>query len=525
MDQYWSGDVMRISTVLRALGFASATIVLSACQGPQGMDGQTIAYNNAVADSTNQFFLLNALRARDRFPIYYSRTTGNNAAASLSPSVTLGVTDWNWAPTATVGASASNTLSLTNLDDQRFMRGVLTPVPLSTLDFYFGQAWPREILLMMFVKQITIDPDLVSKLADQFDAYCGVKNDQERNADREYCSNMRPSGAPSPSVTIRNVNCPGVPATGDTDSVFDNYPSPDRHPVAGAGPGAQSPTRMVCFQAMLRVLVALGLAPNEGTKFKVIMPNVPASRVADLKGMSAAVTAKLAIAQRESSGTYAVCTTSNTAGFTLDKHVIDSLTPQPKGAKSYALIAATKGADPSIGQVTTSLIASAPQSCADKVKADEEAKKTAASETKLAPIRKNCAEHPELKESKACKSLPSLPPTFSFTTRSLDSMVYYLGEDLRAGDHVSVWESGADRKQHETQLFSVKPGERGASALVSAEYRGQTYIIPDECDGRADCDQQHRSLQVLSLLNQLWGLQKEATDAPTVPVVSVINGH
>jgi hypothetical protein len=485
---------MRFRGFARALATACAVLVLAACQSSLSMDGQTIAYNKAVADSTNQFFLLNALRARDRFPIYYSRTTGENAATGISPGVTLGLSGWDLTPVASVGGSVQNQLSLANLDDQKFMRGVLTPVPLSTLEFYFGQGWPKEVLLMMFIKKITIGKDLVHSMAEQFDTLCADSNQKA-----DYCADARPSVdgaiAQSPSAKMLSSEC--LAASGK-DVVFDNYPS--------------GHDTLPCFQAMLRVLIALGLTPEEATRYSVIVPNLSEAKAGSLEGVSAAVAAKLAISRRKATNppVYALCSKSEVSGFTLsDEFLHGSL--KSAATSAFRLSGSNGGlrVDSGAGggsQVTTSIIASAPRSCAEQAQRDEDSAKIEA----------------------GCKAKSASPecqdaPTLSFATRSLDGMIFYLGEDLRAEDNVSVWISNPDGPAHVAPLFVASAD--GGPALVTTEFRGQTYIIPDDCNGQPHCEQGNRSLQVLSLLSQIWGLQKEASDAPSVPVVSVINDH
>jgi hypothetical protein len=484
---------MRIRVLARVLAVAGAVLCLAACQSQLSMEGQTIAYNKAVADSTNQFFLLNALRARDRFPIYYSRTTGENAAAGISPGVTVGVSSWSLTPVASVGGSVQNQLSLANLDDQKFMRGVLTPVPLSTLEFYFGQGWPKEVLLMVFIKKITIGKDLVRSMAAQFDTACA-----DSNQTKEYCAGARPeidgAVAPSPSATVLSSAC--LAASGK-DVVFDNYPS---------GHAA-----LPCFQAMLRVLIALGLTPQDATKFSVIVPNMPESKAGSLDSLSAAMTAKLVVSRRknEKPVTYAVCNKSEVSGFTLDDEFLHG--SLKSAATSAYRLSGTNGGlriDGAAGggQVTTSIIAAAPRSCAEQAQRDEE----------QSAMDVGCKAKPD---SAGCQDAP----IFSFATRSLDGMIFYLGEDLRADDDVSVWVDDPNGRAHIAPLFVARADD--GPALVSTDFRGQTYIIPDDCDGHPHCEQGNRSLQVLSLLSQIWGLQKEASDAPSVPVVSVINDH
>ncbi len=486
---------MRIRGLVRALAAASAVLLLAACQSQLSMEGQTIAYNKAIADSTNEFFLLNALRARDRFPIYYSRTTGENAAAGISPGVTVGLSSWAITPVASVGGSVQNQLSLANLDDQKFMRGVLTPVPLSTLEFYFGQGWPKEVLLMMFIKKITVGKDLVHTMAEQFDAACAASNQKA-----DYCGEARPMAgdalAESPSVTVLSPMC--LEQSTGKDVTFDNYPS--------------GHSALPCFQAMLRVLIALGLTPEGATKFSVIVPNLSEAKASSLESVSAAVTAKLAVSRRKamSPAVYAVCSKSEVSGFTLDDAFLHG-SLKSAASSAYRLSGSNGGLRVDSGaaggsQVTTSIIAAAPRSCAEQAQRDEDQSRMDA-DCKASPGAVEC----------------QTAPTLSFTTRSLDGMIFYLGEDLRAEDDVSVWISNPDGRAHVAPLFVAR--ESGGLALVSTEFRGTTYIIPDDCDGHAHCEQGNRSLQVLSLLSQIWGLQKEASDAPSVPVVSVINDH
>jgi hypothetical protein len=254
----------------------------------------------------------------------------------------------------------------------------------------------------------------------------------------------------------------------------------------------------------------------EGAKFTVVDPEVPKSSVENLRGTSEAITAKLSISQLPDKN-YAICTKTELSGFSLSGQILKELSDdrQPKsGGKKTAAFAVAQSVSSVLpantpGQTTTPLIAAPAGTCA------EQAAQDAAGEAAKA----NCKKSPN---DPACKE----PPVFSFTTRSLDSMIYYLGEDLRANDSIELWDAPPSGTASKVKLFRVKQRDGMESFLVSTEFRGVTYIIPDSCSDAADCDlgRSHRSLQVLSLLNQIWGLQKEATDTPSIPVVSVV-GH
>ena len=120
----------------------------AACEYAPTMLDRTVAYNRAVANSTNQVLLLNVVRASQRRPTYYTRLEGDAASMGLTPNGSLNMplnnphsfeTDTNFgatgavtgAATKAVGslasivsglglqASESNLMTLQTLDDQK----------------------------------------------------------------------------------------------------------------------------------------------------------------------------------------------------------------------------------------------------------------------------------------------------------------------------------------------------------------------------------------------------------------------
>lgn len=440
--------------LVRPLAAALSLLVLAGCESTTMRD-QTIAYNEAVADSTNQFFLLNVLRARDRFPLYYTRSTGNSASQGTAIGAAVEVDNWHALPSALAGGSGSNTVSMANLDDQKFMRGVLTPVPLTTLAFYLDQGWPKEVVLSMFIARIEIDRGLVSSLVAKYNEHCAV------NDEAAYCDARRPLGSDGQPLANPGADVLGACMGGAAPAIlFKNDPS--------------DAAASHCFRGVLRVLIALGLGVTTGDKYTVIVRDMPATSAFNLEGLGAANTAKLVV-ERQADGHYAVCSKADGSAFTMSQESFEG----------DINAAAAGGFFDNPNVATTSIVISMP-TCAE----------TATATATTGP-----------------------KPVFRFTTRSLDSMLYYLGENVRANGAVTIWSGGGRMK--EMPLFLVERG--GWSALVSVSYRGGSYAIPDQCAGDDTCEQSHRSLQVLSLLNQVWGLQKEASEAPSVPVVSVIN--
>ena len=84
---------------------------------------------------------------------------------------------------------------------------------------------------------------------------------------------------------------------------------------------------------------------------------------------------------------------------------------------------------------------------------------------------------------------------------------------------------------YDEQIFHVEKGSPSDGAIAVASSNGDTFYVPRLCPGlptnRKDvCSYEypdHASAQVLTLLNQLWGLNKTQATAPIVAPVTVIN--
>src|ERR1700722_18491257 len=147
VESAWWAPAERASKIF-AIGIGAA-LVCAACQYSPNMLDRAVAYNRAVADSTNQVLLLNIVRASKRLPTYYTRLEGDESSMGLTPSANLTLplvnprsyeTDINGGPTGAVTstttkaigalaafasglglqASESNLLTLQTLDDQKY---------------------------------------------------------------------------------------------------------------------------------------------------------------------------------------------------------------------------------------------------------------------------------------------------------------------------------------------------------------------------------------------------------------------
>lgn len=155
--------------LLRTFFWATVAGLLNGCAMPQDDMAKTMTeYNLVVEKAKNEMLLLNIVRASKRRPMYFTsfskltgsthyevQTTGNipfgrigsglNGAYSVAPSATY---------------SNSPVFDLTVLDSKEFTNGIMMPVPMKTIEYYWRQGWPGEMLLHLFVNRIEIkDPN------------------------------------------------------------------------------------------------------------------------------------------------------------------------------------------------------------------------------------------------------------------------------------------------------------------------------------------------------------------------------
>lgn len=118
---------------------------------------------------------------------------------------------------------------------------------------------------------------------------------------------------------------------------------------------------------------------------------------------------------------------------------------------------------------------------------------------------------------------PSTPtPTIvatsaDITFRSVDGVIYFLGEYLRAADTTQARYAIPARDgdgANDEPLLLVVPG-RGGPYDLSVTLEGASWHIPADC--------RCRSHQVIALINQLFNLHKAGTAAPQSTAVRVVN--
>jgi hypothetical protein len=344
----------------KALMLLAVLVGCAACQYSPDMLDRTLAYNRAVANSTNQVLLLNVVRASQRLPTYYTRLEGDASSLSLSPNGSLSLplgnahsfeSDLNTgaAGAVTSGASKSvsslaglagvlglsssesNLLTLQTLDDQKYQNGMMTPVPLKNIQAFQDEGYQRDLLFMMFFSSIAISSRLMTSIDEAVATRCA---EIERSAlpgsgmsfARQACAYIGqgpyrrlfdPAQAHSVgySFSLKTCRDTGGAITDDPpkDMVhFSNAPARESR-------DADDPHPVVCFQILLDDLLILGLeigAPQNAPA--ELVDTVPDAVAQDAKFRTQMIQQNLLV-RETSSGVAAICRKKpENTGYTLN---------------------------------------------------------------------------------------------------------------------------------------------------------------------------------------------------------------
>lgn len=137
-----------------------------ACSIQRPVTVHAVAYNEAIARSHDQIALLNVVRTMMRFPQQYTDLSElrGQASAGLTPSISL---EWpegggDGKLTSGLGASVSagtSLLTVANLEDEKFVRAISNPITLAQFDYFQAQAWPERVLGLLFIQRFEILED------------------------------------------------------------------------------------------------------------------------------------------------------------------------------------------------------------------------------------------------------------------------------------------------------------------------------------------------------------------------------
>ena len=147
----------------RALRFAApAFALLSGCAAVDSFGSRALNYNRQAAGIQEQELLLNVMRAAYRAPLQFTAFTQITGQAGISGTAAFTLpfnpspSSFPHADVASPSATLSGTeaFTLANLNTQEFYQGILSPVPLATIDHYIEQGYPETVVLTLMVGRI-----------------------------------------------------------------------------------------------------------------------------------------------------------------------------------------------------------------------------------------------------------------------------------------------------------------------------------------------------------------------------------
>ena len=344
----------------KALMLLAVLVGCAACQYSPDMLDRTLAYNRAVANSTNQVLLLNVVRASERLPTYYTRLEGDASSLALSPNASLNLplvnthsfeNDVNTSASGAVtsgatksitslagiagvfglSSSESNLLTLQTLDDQKYQNGMMTAVPLKNIQAFQDEGYQRDLLFMMFFSSIAISGRLMTSIDEAVATRC---EEIERNATpgagmsfaRQACAYIAtgpyrslfdPAGSHPAAYSFSLKTCRD---TGG--AIADDAPKDMVHfanAPARESRDADDPHPVVCFQILLDDLLILGLeigAPQNAPA--ELVDTVPDAVAQDAKFRTQMIQQNLLV-RETSSGVAAICRKKpENTGYTLN---------------------------------------------------------------------------------------------------------------------------------------------------------------------------------------------------------------
>lgn len=250
----------------RASLILAAAVALAACQYSPDTARRTISYNQGIAQSTNDLFLLNAVRASERMPTYYTRNQSNTTTSTVAPGVSLsgalnaspmatstfgtGATALAAGPGATqfvysvtraatsinpsLSATDTNQLNLTNLDDQASMNGLLSPVSLQEIQNYLLERFSPEEMYLLYIDHIDMSRAVLDSLLNAAAEHCAVNRisrGSSASGSGLYCTYLFGAGMPTkyryeflPGGAVRLITSPLSNDAAATES----FPDPER---------------------------------------------------------------------------------------------------------------------------------------------------------------------------------------------------------------------------------------------------------------------------------------------------------
>ena len=515
------------------------TAALSACTSIDQFATRQSHYNIEAEKAQDEAILLNILRARARRPLSFTELQSINASGT--PSGSLG---FNLPLTQSSGASASPSLSLSGgptlssgfINTQDFYRGILNPIPLSTLDLLIQRGISEDLLLNLMVARI-----IVTRTPAKGDP----SGPQSFTALNDVRSSSRLLSFQRLVTVLLNRGLTTGPDHADPTPIGGLVLESDAGAAAllAGAPAAGLQVKKVDF-CELRPAQTLALSRRHAFDSVALARKLTqvCTRTAALDPQSETGQAALQAAHMEIADILTVA----------DVPAVYQLMQTNKGGDFRFCFAAPRSAD-GRNQVGTG-VCELDQALAGGLHPEK-------SDTHRLTLKERTASDKVGGPDPLCAALETLPKSglggacqsgegdgyaITLEMRSTYSVLYYLGEVVRnqspnpgegerarSPDLVKIKTGNRLRalplepcdllspqrlKELESKceaLFVLRPGRPAKDAFLSVHYDGQDYTIPDT--GEAG-----KTNEVLDIVNELIALNHSGKDTPTSSLLNVI---
>jgi hypothetical protein len=492
----------------RALALV-ACLSLAAC-GTYVAQG-TVDYNEAIEAETNQLLVINILRARDGVPTYYSDIS------QVRGTMSMGLQDAAILPIAAIGKSTTRGTSSTGatlqvspsfdvapLNTQDFTRGITEPLGIGVMQYYLDRGIPPEVLLFLLIDKIevvktaangdiTVEHFYNTPCSDRIPLN-GPCSNEPGDTDRSHGINNRfydkiQAWVPYlvlNAYTLMEPNGPPTKSGGAGKSA--GGPSGGETGKSGGGAGGQATTLRPIGNGMYQEF-------NPSDRIAFCVPVATAQEAVDGRP-------SISISVSPSSAFKAVEDVRRAKGLpALYKEA-------PDAAHLFEIVAVphttTAGSPQAIADIPD------PKACVRNLVYVRPA-------DLLQGVPADMAPNATRAKAKAVPPPPAPQGPREYTVvylRSVDGVVSYLGKLLRLAD--------PNRRPLPFDI-SIHPHEHDR---FTVSYDGVTYYVPGRggaaIDGAVGPEDHDRTMDTLTLLNQLINLNKKASELPSTRAVQSV---
>lgn len=147
-------------TVMRPLVIA-LTALLGACAGESRLSDSVVTLNEEVADLQNRTLLLNIVRRSLGHPLRFTTLSLIRGRDRVTTGAGFSIPFGGAAPARfefnpSLNLDQGPSFELSTQDNEEFYQGLLSPIAIETINYYFQQDYPRELILLLMVDRIRV---------------------------------------------------------------------------------------------------------------------------------------------------------------------------------------------------------------------------------------------------------------------------------------------------------------------------------------------------------------------------------